>query len=255
MRYVLFAMLALGVMLVLQIARLSSEQAKRELERQRQSQIEKLEALGQLTGGIAHDFSNVLQIVELNVEALRNGRIDSSAAEEAIDNTIRAVRDATAMVGRLLRFSRKKRLTLSTLRLAEWLEAARPLLSQAGGPGIEVEVETRGRMPEVPCDPIELDMALVNLIVNARHAMNGSGRVVVRAYPCEPEESGLPRRFVASPPQVSAFRRSTDSCSRSAGVFRSSPAPDAARSCVSSSLLRRTAPDQRVGARDGGSLH
>lgn len=193
------AMLALTLVLALQLIRLAREQAQRELERQRQTQIDKLEALGQLSGGIAHDFSNVLQIVALNVETLRAGRADPSTAEDALDNTVRAVRDATAIVERLLRFSRKKPLALSTLRFDEWLEAARPLLSQAAGPGVELVVETRGRIPDLLCDPVELDMALVNLVANARHAMDGCGRVIVRAFPCEPEESGLPRKYVANP--------------------------------------------------------
>ena len=196
------AMLALSVVLVLQVIRFAHEQAQRELERHRQTQVEKLEALGQLTGGIAHDFSNVLQIVELNVEALRSGQIDPPEVENALASTLRAVRDATAIVDRLRGFSRKKPLTLSKLRLREWLEAARPLLSQAAGSGVELEVETHSSVPDVLCDPVELDMALVNLVANARHAMNGTGRIVVRAYSCEPGASGLPRRFVASPPRL-----------------------------------------------------
>jgi signal transduction histidine kinase len=195
------AMLALTVVLVLQVVRLTHEQAQRERERQRQMQVEKLEALGQLTGGIAHDFSNVLQIVELSVDALRTGRMEPCAVEAALENTGRAVRDATAMVDRLLGFSRQKPLSLSKLRFDEWLGAARPLLSQAAGSGVQLAVETHHDIPDVLCDPVELDMALVNLIANARHAMNGRGRVSVRVFPCEPGEAGLPHKFVANPPR------------------------------------------------------
>jgi len=135
------AMLALTAVLVWQVMGLARAHGRREQERQRQAQIEKLEALGQLTGGIAHDFSNVLQILTMNLDLLRSDRDDPAAVEQALDSCDRAVGNASAMIERLLRIARRKPLTLSRLRLDEWLMAARPLLTQAAGLDVTLDID------------------------------------------------------------------------------------------------------------------
>src|SRR5690606_33240640 len=157
------AMLALTAFLVRQTIRFRREEAQRERERERRTQVEKLEALGQLMGGIAHDFSNVLQIVGANLDLLKARPDDPRATREAVEYTERAVRDATAMVDRLLGLSRKKPLKLSRLCFDDWLDSARPLLSQAAGPGVSLVIDAAGPLPQVVCDANGLDMALVNL--------------------------------------------------------------------------------------------
>ena len=174
------AMLALTLFLGWFIARLARESARRTRERERRMQAEKLEALGGLTSGLAHDFGNLLQVMSLNLAVLRS-RARDGADGETLSNLERALRGGTALIDRLLAFARRRPLALQRVRLDTWLEAAQPLLAQAAGPRVRLTVEAEPRLPEILCDPGELDAALVNLVINARDAMAGSGRIDVRA--------------------------------------------------------------------------
>jgi signal transduction histidine kinase len=181
------AMAALTVLLVWFLARSLRDSARRERERARRAQADKMEALGQLTGGMAHDFANMLNIVALNVELLRAGRGDAAVSEGALATIDRAVRDGTGIVARMLAFARRRPLHAERVRLDEWLRATQPLLAQAAGPRVELSVESESPLPEVLCDAPQLDTAVVNLVVNARDAMAGTGRIIVRAYACDEE--------------------------------------------------------------------
>jgi signal transduction histidine kinase len=102
------------------------------------------------------------------------------------------------MLERLMSIARRRPVAVARLRLDEWLEAARPLLEQAAGALVTVDIEVKRPLPEVVCDTTQLDAAVVNLIANARDAMAGSGRIAVRAYACD-TDSGAPKAFVGSP--------------------------------------------------------
>jgi signal transduction histidine kinase len=196
------AMLALTVFLGWFVARLAREQATREHERQRRVQAEKLEALGQLTAGIAHDFGNMLNVVAVGADLLRHQRDDPSTVEQALAGLDRAVSGGKRVINRLLSFARRTPLTVTPVRLDAWLAEAGPLLTQAAGARVFVTVEPGPPVPEVLCDTGELDMALVNLIVNASDAMEGKGRILVRVFPClqgngpSPQPAGAGAAFV-----------------------------------------------------------
>ena len=192
------AMLILTIFLGWFIARLARERVQRERERQRRMQAEKLEALGQLTGGIAHDFANTLNIVAINAALMRELCANAPALEPSLVQVERAVRGGTALVDRLLSFARRRPLRLERVRLDAWLKAAQPLLAQAAGSRVTLVTEADLPLAEVLCDTAQLDTALVNLVVNARDAMAGSGRITVRAYPCE-DNAGAPQARVAGP--------------------------------------------------------
>lgn len=180
------AMLALTFLLGWFLARLARESARRRRERDRRLQAEKLEALGQMTGGMAHDFANLLNVVALNVERLRAGSADRMFVD-GLAGIERAVRSGMGIVERLLAFARRRPLALQRVRLDTWLQAARPLLAQAAGSRVALSVEAPPGLAEILCDPGELDTALVNLIVNARDAMAGSGRIEVSASASDEE--------------------------------------------------------------------
>src|SRR3954469_3393066 len=131
------AMVALTALLGWLVARGVRDSARRELERTRRAQAEKMEALGQLSGGMAHDFANMLNIVALNVELLRGG-CDAAAADGALARIERAVRSGADIVARMLTFPRRRPLRVERVRLDEWLQASQPLLAQAAGPRIEL---------------------------------------------------------------------------------------------------------------------
>ena len=194
------AMSALTILLAWFMTRLARESERQVRERERRLQMEKLEALGQLSGGMAHDFANVLHVVAMNAGLLRAKPGDRQVAEHALAAVERALASGRQVAERLLAFARRKPLARARIRLDAFLEQARPLLEQAAGHRVTLDVQTRPPLPEIVCDSGELDVALLNLVVNARDAMGGSGRVSVRAYPCD-HESGAPERFVASPPR------------------------------------------------------
>jgi signal transduction histidine kinase len=173
------AMLALTLFLGWYVARLARESARRARERERRLQAEKLEALGALTSGLAHDFGNLLQVVALNAAMLRS-RLRGAGVEDVLSTLERAVQGGMSLIERLLAFARRRPLSLRPVRLDAWLETSRPLLAQAAGGRIALAIEAQPHLPEIVCDPNALDVALVNLVVNARDA--GSGRIAVRAY-------------------------------------------------------------------------
>ena len=192
------AMSALTLFLGWFIVRLARDGALRARERERRTQAEKLEALGQLSGGMAHDFANVLNVVSMNAGLLRAKLGDRLVAEHALGAIERALRSGRRVAERLLAFARRRPLALERIRLDDWLEAVRPLLEQAAGHRATLAVQSRPPLPEILCDGGELDVALLNLVVNARDAMGGSGRISVDAFPCD-EDSGSPQHLVASP--------------------------------------------------------
>ena len=191
-------LVALTLLLAWFIAQLVRDRARRARERERRTQAEKLEALGQLTAGITHDFGNLLHIVALNVELLRQGPADAAAVKGALDAVERAVRDGMSMLDRLMSVARRRPLALMRVQLDEWIGTARPLLEQAAGPLVTLRTEVARPLPEVLCDAGQLDAAVVNLVVNARDAMAGSGRITLRVYACD-NDSGAPKAFAGSP--------------------------------------------------------
>lgn len=187
------AMIALTMSVLWLALRLIGEGARRDQQRQRQLQAEKLQALGQLTGGIAHDMANMLNVIGINLALLRRVRSDPAAVEEVLDNAERALKSGTDTVEHLVSFARMKPLALVPMRLDVVLEEVRPLLEQAAGPESTLVVEAVGPIPEVACDRGQLDMALVNVVVNARQAMGGRGRIRVQVFPCHDTDSGVPQ--------------------------------------------------------------
>ena len=180
------AMVALSIVLGWFLLRMRREQAAREYERQRRVQAEKLEALGQLTAGIAHDFGNMLNVIAMGTHLMRGRSIDRSLFEETLAGIERSVMDGKRLIERLMSFARRRPLKLAPLGLDAWLREARPLLAQAAGSRVTLDFDAVSPVPEVMCDVGQLDMALVNLVVNARDAMGGTGRIRVRVFPCRP---------------------------------------------------------------------
>ena len=183
------AMTALTLMLGLFVSHVIRERSREERARERREQAEKLEALGQLTGSIAHDFGNMLQVVSLNLAVLRENAADRYIKEQAISVAQQAVQRSASLIDHLLHFARRRPLKLTRANLGSALAAARELMAHAAGPFAQVVIEPAADLPEVVCDTNQLETALVNLVVNARDAMGGSGRIVLRAYLCDDDNA------------------------------------------------------------------
>jgi two-component system NtrC family sensor kinase len=163
-----------------------ARQGERELQRREAAeaalkQAQRLEAIGQLTGGVAHDFNNLLMVVSGNAERLRRlagGDKRLAGALEAIDMAVSRGADLTRQ---LLSFSRRQTHETVVIDLPERLPAMRGLLQSSLRGDIAVEVRTAPGLWPVAIDSSEFELALLNLAVNARDAMSGGGRLVISA--------------------------------------------------------------------------
>lgn len=182
----LFAMvLAVATLLFLRL------QSERRQARERQAQGEKMEALGQLTGSIAHDFGNLLGIVSGNLELVRRAGLADGRTGLAVARAQRAVDSGAALTQHLMSFARKRELKPQPHDLCEVLRSALPLLEQAAGSGVHVTLDAPSEAVWGCVDRSQLEVALINLVVNARDAMQGRGSVVPRAETVSRRAGGL----------------------------------------------------------------
>ena len=153
-----------------------------ELERQaaalRQSQ--KMEVVGQLTGGVAHDFNNLLQIIIGNLDMLqRKMPSELPRLQQAAGHAMSGARRAAALTQRLLAFSRRQPLAPKPLDCALLVQGMSEMLLRTLGETVTVETRAEARGWLVEADPNELEAALLNLAVNARDAMPDGGRLLI----------------------------------------------------------------------------
>ena len=145
-------------------------------------EAQKLETLGQLTGGVAHDFNNLLTPIAgaLDILQRRYGEADPRSAR-LIANALQATDRATILVQRLLGFARRQALQTRPVDIAALLEGMRDLIASATGPTIELRMRQEGGALLALADPNQLELALLNLCVNARDAMPHGGILTIVA--------------------------------------------------------------------------
>lgn len=150
----------------------SYEQSQRALV-----QAQKLEALGRLTGGIAHDFNNVLQTLTTGLQAAQ--RIAPEVLGELLARCLRAVGRGTELAQQLMAFGRVQEVRVQTLDVTRHVLESRPLLQGALPTHTALEVKLESGLWPVTVDPTQLELALLNLVMNARDAMPDGGRIVL----------------------------------------------------------------------------
>jgi PAS domain S-box-containing protein len=146
-------------------------------ERLRQAQ--RLEAVGQLTGGVAHDFNNLLAVVVGNLDLLRYGLQDRPDDRRLVEEALQASERGATLVRRLLAFARRQTLTPRPLDPNALVTGAIDLLSRAVGPQVEVETALARGIWHCAVDAGQLETALLNLAINARDAMPSGGRLTI----------------------------------------------------------------------------
>nr|WP_246174174.1 hybrid sensor histidine kinase/response regulator [Paraburkholderia hayleyella] len=142
-------------------------------------QSRKMEALGNLVGSVAHDFNNLLMIVSANVQIIRRRAVPD--LERELSAVERALKNGQSLTRQLLGVARKQPLRNETLNVARWLPAYRELLQASLGAKISLVVNISANVWPVHVDVAELELALINIAVNARDAMPNGGRFTVRA--------------------------------------------------------------------------
>ncbi|WP_233102138.1 response regulator [Variovorax sp. IB41] len=155
--------------------------AELEAAREQLRQSQKLEAVGQLTGGLAHDFNNLLAAISGSLELMRRRAIDGQPAdlERYIGVAQGAVKRAAALTHRLLAFSRRQTLEPKPLNANRLVADMEELLRRTLGPQIALEVVAALGLWNVHADPSQLENALLNLCINARDAMPEGGKLVI----------------------------------------------------------------------------
>ena len=146
------------------------------------AQARKMEAVGQLTGGVAHDFNNLLTVVLGNVSLL--GKAELNARQK---RQLDAIRQATErgrnLTQQLLAFSRRQNLSPVVLEVGGLISSFAPLIRQAVGEAVSVNLDLHAEPLNVNVDPTQLESALLNLAVNARDAMPGGGTLTITTRP------------------------------------------------------------------------
>jgi PAS domain S-box-containing protein len=161
----------------------TAEKEAAEALRQAQEQLaqsQKLEALGQLTGGIAHDFNNLLMVVGGNAQMLRQ-RLSDPRDRRLVDAIELAAARGENLTRQLLAFSRRQPLNPAVVDLGRRLHAFRDLLSSSARGDIELIIDVPQDIWPVAVDVPELELALVNIVVNARDAIAENGTITIRA--------------------------------------------------------------------------
>jgi PAS domain S-box-containing protein len=162
--------------------RMEAQRTLRETQEQLAAS-QKMDAVGQLTGGIAHDFNNLMMVVLGNLEtAQRNARqTDNSNLHRALTNAMRGAQRASSLTQRLLAFSRRATLNPKPLDLNKFMVGSAEFLKRALGEMIEIETVGSAGLWTVEVDSDQLEVALLNLAINARDAMPTGGKLTVEA--------------------------------------------------------------------------
>ena len=158
------------------------EQARlREAEEQlRQSQ--KMESMGQLTGGVAHDFNNLLTPIIGSLDMLQRRGVGTERERRLIGGALQSAERAKVLVQRLLAFARRQPLQSKSVEIGALVEGMATLIVSTLGPTIDVRVEIEPDLPPALADSNQVEMALLNLSVNARDAMPNGGQLTIAAH-------------------------------------------------------------------------
>src|SRR6202012_4883501 len=143
-------------------------------------QAQKMEAVGQLTGGVAHDFNNLLTIIVGGLDTIRRAKPDDHARiKRSADMALQGAQRAASLTGRLLAFSRRQPLAPKPLDLNVLVRDQTELLHRTLGEQIELEGVLAPRLWTIEADANQLESAILNLAVNARDAMPDGGKLTI----------------------------------------------------------------------------
>jgi signal transduction histidine kinase/DNA-binding response OmpR family regulator len=171
--------------------RLMREINERERTQMALAQAQKMEAIGQLTGGIAHDFNNLLHVIVGNVDLIDRVSTDERVKRFAA-TAKKATQRGTKLTGQLLAFARNQSLDLKAVDLAALMDGMKDLLRVSVGSHVKVEFALQADMPSAVADLNQIEMAILNLAINARDAMPDGGVLTVRSEVREAHDDILP---------------------------------------------------------------
>jgi signal transduction histidine kinase/ActR/RegA family two-component response regulator len=173
--------------------RVEERTREREVALAQVHEMQKMESLGQLTGGVAHDFNNLLMVILGNLELLRRRVPDDPRVIRLIDGAVQGAERGATLTKRMLAFARRQELKPETLDVARLFGSMEEMLRRSLGPSIDITTVFHDGLPAIRVDPNQLELALLNLALNARDAMPLGGRlaVVARRMSARPGSPGL----------------------------------------------------------------
>jgi two-component system NtrC family sensor kinase len=185
------ALIAIVLLALKRTRRFYEEATRRQVAENALKQSQRLEALGQLTGGVAHDFNNLLMVVGGSAQKLKRRHHDP-ADVRSLDMIESAVRKGSNLTRQLLSFARRQSLSPKVIDLVECVEKFREVLRQSVSADIEIEIRAPQQKVPVKIDPDEFEIALLNLTLNARDAMPDGGRITISITTARLDEDAGP---------------------------------------------------------------
>jgi PAS domain S-box-containing protein len=176
-------------------------EAQRALEQAKEAffQSQKMEAVGRLTGGVAHDFNNLLMAVLGSLELLRKRMPDDPRLTGLLNNAIQGAQRGASLTKRMLAFARRTELRPEAIDVAALVHGMADLMQRSLGPSVHIETRFPLSLPPARADANQLELALLNLAVNARDAMPDGGTIVISARVdriAEQKDNLAPGRYV-----------------------------------------------------------
>src|ERR1700681_3279857 len=144
-------------------------------------EAQKMDTIGQLTGGVAHDFNNLLMAVLGSLSLLEKRLPDDPRSHRLLQNAVQGAQRGAALTQRLLAFSRRQELKPEAVDCPQLVAGMRELLERALGPGIELQTQFQDALPAALVDANQLELALLNVALNARDAMPSGGTLTISA--------------------------------------------------------------------------
>lgn len=174
--------------------RVEERTREREVALQQLHESQKMESIGQLTGGVAHDFNNLLAVILGSLSLLKKAVPDDPRVSRLLDRAILGAERGATLTTRLLAFARRQELKVEFVALQKMIPEMLDFLRHSVGPNVAIHVEISPEVSAVEVDANQLELALINLAVNARDAMPHSGTLTIA---CHNEDNGkrvgLPR--------------------------------------------------------------
>ncbi len=168
---------------------LTREIAAREKAQEQLLQSQKMESIGQLTGGVAHDFNNLLMAIMGNLDLLKKRLSSDTRAMRLIDGAMRGAHRGASLTKRMLAFARQQDLNTTATDLGELINGMRDLLDRSLGPYITLTINVRPNLSPAEVDANQVELAILNLTINARDAMVDRGAITI-TIDRDPDENG-----------------------------------------------------------------
>ncbi|HSV98390.1 MAG TPA: response regulator [Spirochaetota bacterium] len=188
-----------------------AEKEHSEMEKQLR-QAQKIEAVGRLAGGLAHDFNNILHVITGNAQLALKDVEPSGLPAECLHEILRAGERSGGLIRQLLAFARRQTITPAVLNLNETIGSMQKMLGGLAGREIELIWKPGVDLPPVKMDPSQVDQIITNLVVNARDAISGGGKVIIETGVAELDETDCATRDGCVPGLYIMLAVSDDGC-------------------------------------------